>query len=95
MIFPGHLRKAIQAKFVNIGPLIMIIIIKIIIIMIIIIIIIIIIMIIMIMIMIIVIIIITHLNKSRLTSDFKFQLLKSALSDSTFSCLAGILPTDI
>ena len=94
MIFPGHLRKAIQAKFVNIGPLIMIIIIKIIIIMIIIIIIIII-MIIMIMIMIIVIIIITHLNKSRLTSDFKFQLLKSALSDSTFSCLAGILPTDI
>ena len=25
MIFPGHLRKAILAKFVNIGPLIMII----------------------------------------------------------------------
>ena len=25
MIFPGHRRKAIQAKFVNIGPLIMII----------------------------------------------------------------------
>ena len=32
MIFPGHRRKAIQTKFVNIGPFIMIIIIIIIII---------------------------------------------------------------
>ena len=45
-------------------------------------------------IIIITIIIITHLSKSRLTSDFKFQLLVSApLAAAMY--LAGILPTDI
>ena len=37
------------------------------------------------------IIIITHLNKSRLTSDFKFQLLISA--PHSVNCLAIIIPT--
>ena len=78
MIFPGHRSKEIQAKFVNIGPLIMIIIIIIIIIII---------------VIIIIIIIITHLNKSRLTCDFKFQLLISA--PHSVRCLAAIIPTDI
>ena len=82
MIFPGHRRKAIEAKFVNIGPLIIIIIIIIVMIII-----------IMIIIIIIIIIIITHLNKSRLTSDFKFQLLISA--PHSVNCLAGIIPTDM
>ena len=85
MIFPGHRRKAIEAKFVNIGPLIIIIIIIIIIIVMIII-------MIIITIIIIIIIIITHLNKSRLTKDFDFQLLISA--PVFVSCLAGILTTN-
>ena len=63
MIFPGHRSKEIQEKFVNFGPLIIII------------------------------IIITHLNKSLLTSDFKFQLLISATL--SVSCPAAIIPTDI
>ena len=46
------------------------------------------------MMMIIVIIIFTHLNKSRLTSDFKFQHLKSAATLDV-SCMAGIVPIDI
>ena len=49
--------------------------------------------IIIIMILIIIKIIITHLNKSRLTSDFKFQLLISA--PHSVNCLAGIISTDM
>ena len=96
MICVGHRRKKIQVKLVKSGPLIdniiiMMMMMMMIMMMITIITITITIIIIIIIIITIMIIIITHLNKSRLTSDFKFQLLISA--PHSVNCLAIIIPT--